>query len=83
MSDSWDDRYDVDKIIRYWKIEQLYGSLAMGIVILAIAVNFIINKKCKRFEWTVLSCMFIKYAIYASETKTDTYYELEKRAKNG
>ena len=55
----------------------------MGIVILAIAVNFIINKKCKRFEWTVLSCMFIKYAIYASETKTDTYYELEKRAKNG
>ena len=55
----------------------------MGIVILGIAVYFIINKKWKRFEWTVLSCMFIKYAIYASETKTETYYVLEKKAKNG
>ena len=83
MGDSTDNRYDVNNIIRYWKIEQLYGSLTMGVVILGIAVNFIINKKCKRFEWTVLSCMFIKYAIYASETKTDTYYELEERAKKG
>ena len=77
MSDSNNDQFNVHKIINFWMIEQWYGSLVMDFLILAFAVYFIINKKWKRFEWTILSCMFVKYTLYAFGT-TQTYFDLEK-----
>ena len=45
--------------------EQWYVALIMCAVSIVFAVYFIIIKRWKRFEWTILLCMFIKYAINA------------------
>ena len=62
--------------------ELLYGSLVMDAVIMTVAVYFVVIKSCKRFEWTILSCMFLKYALYAFGT-TKTYFNLQKEALRG
>ena len=44
--------------------ELFYGSMVMDAVILCIAAYFITISRWRRFEWTIISCMFIKYALY-------------------
>ena len=67
MSASEDDHYEkpdkkLNKIF-YW--ENLYGSLVMCTVIIALAVRLIRIKKFSRFEWTIIICMLLKYSMYA------------------
>ena len=44
--------------------QQMYGSLAMHVVILCLAIYIIKIKRWSRFEWTILVCMFLKYLLY-------------------
>ena len=37
----------------------------MDALILALAIYFIIIGRWQRFEWTIVLCMFLKYALYA------------------
>ena len=43
----------------------MYVPLAMDVIILVLAVYLISIKRRERFEWTIVVCMFFKYAVYA------------------
>ena len=77
-----DSRYDDNIINQIHKIEQWYGSLAMGIVIFAIAIYAIIRKRWQRFELTIIFYMFIKYVLYAY-VMTDAYKRYFDYINNG
>ena len=44
--------------------EEWYVSFVFGTVILGLAIYFIKIKRCQRFEWTIIICMFLKYAFF-------------------
>ena len=66
------DQNDGGKVGHFRDEELLYGSLVMDAVIITIAVYFIFIKSCKRFEWTILLCMFVKFSLQAFYA-TDAY----------
>ena len=54
-------------IIREFKIqEKWYVSLVMEILILTLATYLITKKRLQRFEWTIVVCMLLKYALFAT-----------------
>ena len=76
MAASVEEEYEqkIFKVKSILSFEARYGSLVMDSVILGLAVYFISIKRWQRFEWTMLLCMFVKYAMYGITT-TDVYQE--------
>ena len=70
--DDYDKRFV--KVEHFYEKEVLYGSIVMDVLIFALAMYFIAIKRWKRFEWTIVACMFIKYALYVFQT-TDAWGE--------
>ena len=62
------------KVIEISDAEYLYGSFIMGAVILGMALYLIKIKRWQRFEWTIILCMFLKYAMNPIST-TNAYNE--------
>ena len=66
------------KLQSFESVEQWYGSLLMGAVIICFAVYLIFIKRWNRFEWTIVLCMFMKYALFAFG-ETDAFKSYDTR----
>ena len=76
--DPYADNYG--KVVDITYAEAWYGSFVMGALILGMAVYFIKIKRWQRFEWTIILCMFLKYAMNPIST-TNAYNEWMETSK--